>query len=50
MVFSDLLAFKGVDWETADKVRDELRQRGIELQESPQGVRWFRSSSSPKRE
>ena len=30
------------DFETADRIRDELRGRGIELKDTPQGVQWSR--------
>ncbi len=30
------------DWETADVVRDELEERGIVLEDTPDGVRWRR--------
>jgi len=28
------------DWATADKIREELRRRGVLLEDTPQGVRW----------
>ncbi len=28
------------DWKTADKIRDELRNLGIELQDNPEGTEW----------
>lgn len=28
------------DWATADKIRDELKERGIVLKDTPQGVTW----------
>lgn len=33
-------ARKAKDWETADKIRDELQQIGIALEDSSVGVRW----------
>jgi len=28
------------DWATADKIREELRRRGVLLEDTPQGVKW----------
>ena len=33
-------ARKNKDWATADKIRDELKNIGITLEDSPTGVRW----------
>lgn len=33
-------ARKNKDWETADKIRDELKAKGIILKDTPQGVTW----------
>ncbi|RME54639.1 cysteine--tRNA ligase [Candidatus Woesearchaeota archaeon] len=33
-------ARKRKDWETADKIRDELKQKGVVLEDTPAGVRW----------
>lgn len=33
-------ARKNKDWATADKIRDELKNIGITLEDSPSGVRW----------
>ncbi|MBD3209435.1 cysteine--tRNA ligase [Candidatus Woesearchaeota archaeon] len=35
-------ARKHKDWETADKIRDDLKQQGIELRDTPEGPRWKR--------
>ena len=34
----------GKDWATADAIRDELRTRGIELEDTPNGTVWHRAS------
>lgn len=36
-------ARKNKDFETADRIRDDLKSRGIILQDSPQGVKWVRA-------
>jgi cysteinyl-tRNA synthetase len=33
-------ARKDKDWALADKIRDDLKERGIILEDTPQGVRW----------
>ncbi|ACQ52341.1 cysteine--tRNA ligase [Clostridium botulinum] len=33
-------ARKEKDWALADKIRDDLKERGIVLEDTPQGVRW----------
>jgi len=33
-------ARKENDWKTSDQIRDELRKRGIILEDTPQGIRW----------
>ena len=33
-------ARKNKDWATADKIRDELKAKGIILKDTPQGVTW----------
>ena len=33
-------ARKNRDWATADKIRDELNERGIVLEDTPAGIRW----------
>ena len=33
-------ARKAKDWATADKIRDDLKERGIILEDTPHGVRW----------
>jgi len=35
-------ARKAGDWRTADSIRDELRTRGIVLEDTPEGVKWKR--------
>lgn len=30
------------DWETADALRDELREAGIQLKDTPRGTDWYR--------
>lgn len=34
-------ARKDKNWALADKIRDDLKDRGIILEDTPQGVRWF---------
>ena len=34
------LARKNKDWALSDKIRDDLKDRGIVLEDTPQGVRW----------
>lgn len=33
-------ARKAKDWATADKIRDELKQRHVVLEDTPQGIKW----------
>ena len=33
-------ARKNKDWSLSDKIRDELKEKGIVLEDTPQGVRW----------
>lgn len=28
------------DWETADRIRDELKARHVVLEDTPQGIKW----------
>lgn len=35
------------DWETADRIRDRLKERGIELLDTPEGTIWQRTSTGP---
>ena len=30
------------DWATSDKLRDQLKEMGITIQDTPQGTRWTR--------
>jgi len=41
-------ARKSRDWKTADRIRDELRKRGLELEDTAQGVRWRRATRQEK--
>ncbi|HOQ38274.1 MAG TPA: cysteine--tRNA ligase [Acetivibrio sp.] len=34
-------ARKAKDWKTADEIRDKLKDMGIILEDTPQGVKWF---------
>lgn len=36
------------DWATADAIRDQLKAKGIILEDTPQGVRWKMASLKPK--
>ncbi len=36
-------AKKAKDWATADKIRDELKARGIIIEDTPQGAKWKRA-------
>ncbi|GAE89420.1 cysteinyl-tRNA synthetase [Acetivibrio straminisolvens JCM 21531] len=33
-------ARKEKDWKTADEIRDKLKEMGIILEDTPQGVKW----------
>lgn len=33
-------ARKNKDWATADKIRDELKNKNVVLEDTPQGVKW----------
>ena len=35
-------ARKAKDWKRSDELRDELAKRGIELKDTPDGVKWLR--------
>ena len=37
-------ARKDKNWALADKIRDELKERGIVLEDTPQGIRWHKIS------
>jgi cysteinyl-tRNA synthetase len=36
-------ARKDKNWALSDKIRDDLKSRGIILEDTPQGVRWKRA-------
>jgi cysteinyl-tRNA synthetase len=36
-------ARKAKDFQQADAIRDELRRRGVQLEDTPQGFRWVRA-------
>jgi len=38
-------ARRAKDWETADSIREQLRDKGIILVDTPQGVKWKRERS-----
>jgi len=38
-------ARKKKDWATSDRIRDELLKRGIVVEDTPQGVRWYRKKT-----
>lgn len=38
-------ARKSKNWATADKIRDDLKERGIILEDTPHGVRWSKTIS-----
>ncbi len=31
------------EWAEADRIRDELAEQGVEVQDTPDGVRWRRT-------
>ena len=35
-------ARKNKNWALADKIRDDLKSRGIVLEDTPQGIRWHK--------
>ena len=35
-------ARKNKDWATSDQIRDQLKEMGITIQDTPQGTRWTR--------
>ena len=42
MIEARQAARKAKDWARADGIRDELKARGIVLEDTPQGVKWHR--------
>lgn len=36
-------ARKNGDWETSDKIREELKEKGIIIEDTPEGVKWKRA-------
>ena len=41
-------ARKNKDFATADRIRDELKERGILLKDTPQGVTWTKAKNRIK--
>ena len=42
MSVEEIVETAGKDWSEADRIRDELIARGVELQDTPEGVVWRR--------
>ena len=43
MIEARQAARKAKNWAEADRIRDELKEKGIVLEDTPQGVKWHRA-------
>ena len=43
MIEARQAARKAKNWAEADRIRDELKDKGIVLEDTPQGVKWHRA-------